>query len=330
MVDRFSSVQRLLIRVCLGWAIIVTSSCTVTPVSANTFTLPACNTSKVNRNPYQIYQSPHHYIEEIFVDYRDNSLLNTKQDALMQLGKSMKHWSDYKNITNGDKPMIRVSITYLDPVLVQYIILNNVLSKGQLNEVNINTTINDEMGKLAQRDRLLFLVTITSPIYSEQAYGGINLNVKVPIENLVLVNSSGMKTIPLNYDHILTENIDISQGPVYGIVGYPVSVVSGENCVAFIDQWTTSFTLDLDSISLSNKPSDPLFWYIPYQPLITQTEEHLIPNIDQSYNGRLEKNGKPPVPNMISNAVLDETSSRYYWEEMGRYFWYILIGESGH
>jgi len=244
----------------------------------------------------------------------------------MQLGKNTKHWSAYINIIGNDNQMTRVLITYLDPVLVQYIILNDVLSlSGGMNEVDLITKIQSEMNNLAQDDKLFFIIVITTPIYN-----GTNLSVDIPVENLILVNSDGMKTRPIQYDYFLTENINITQGPVFGIMGYPVSVKSGETCIAFINEQTSSLTLDLDRLNFGEEPFKSLFWNIYYQSLITQNDNHTIPTYNQDYDSRLYKLEQPPIPNLRTVVDFDEKTARYYWEDMGRYLWNVLIGETGH
>jgi hypothetical protein len=49
---------------------------------------------------------------------------SARQEALFQLGQNMAHWSDHVDIVNDNSHMVRVTVTYLDPVLVQYIVLN--------------------------------------------------------------------------------------------------------------------------------------------------------------------------------------------------------------
>ena len=332
MFDCFSSVRIFFIRAFLGVSILFLPACApATNVGAIGSTLPACPSPATNINPYLLHlQSP--FIETIFTDYRINGSLNARQDAFMQLGENMKRWSDYRNIVNDENQMIRVVITYLDPVLIQYIILNNILSlpREKLNEIDITTRIHDEMTKLAKQDKLFFVVSISSPLYNEQVFNQTALNVRFPIEHLTLVNSFGMSTTPAQYDHILTEDVDIFQGPIYGIVGYPVSVIYQDTCIPFMRDTISSLTLDIGSLSMGEKTFNSLFWNIPYQSLMIQDDTHVVPLYDQSYDSRLSKIETPPIPDSRTNASLNENASRYYWEEMGRYFWHILIGESGH
>jgi hypothetical protein len=250
----------------------------------------------------------------------------------MQLGKNMDLWSDYRNVVSDDGQIVRIVVTYLDPTLVQYIILNNVLSlpREVANSIDITARVQSEMTKLEQTDKLLFVVVITSSATNVQAYSEQALHLKVPIGNLILTHPSGRQTKPSYIDNILTEKIDVAQGPVHGILGYPISVMVRENCTGFLGDWTSSLTLNLDALSLGEKSFDSLFWNIPFQPLMLQDDNHLTPAYDQSYDSRLSKLENPPLPDLRTKSGLDEAAARYYWEEMGRYLWNVLIGESGH
>ena len=300
-------------------------------VSANSSYLSECPSTVKGRNPYYSHQlSP--YIVNIFSAYKSGSA-SARQEALMQLGKNMDLWSDYRNFVSDDGQIVRIIVTYLDPVLVQYIILNNVLSlpRDVANGIDINVRLQKEMTELEQHDKLLFVVVIASSTTNVQTYNEQTLHLKIPINNLILTHPSGQKTKPSYIDNILTEKIDIAQGPIHGIVGYPVSVMVQENCMGFLGDWISSLTLDLDaSLSLGENTFDSLFWNIPFQPLMLQDENHLTPAYDQSYDSRLVKLENPPLPDLRTKSGLDETTARYYWEDMGRYLWNVLIGESGH
>lgn len=331
MFDRFSSVRDVLIRLCLGVFVFFISACGTTPAGAISSYLSACQSTVQSRNPFFSHQlSP--YTVNIFAAYKSGSA-SARQEALIHLGKNMDLWSDYRNVVSDDGQIVRIVITYLDPVLVQYIILNNVLSlpREVSNGIDINVRLQNEMTELGRHDKLLFVVAITSSTTNVQAYNEQALHLEIPIDNLILIHPSGQKTKPSYIDNILTQKIDVAQGPIHGIVGYPVSVMVQENCMGFLGDWTSSLTLDLDaSLSLGEKRIDSLFWSIPFQPLMLQDENHFVPAYDQSYDSRLVKLENPPLPDLRTKSGLDETTARYYWEDMGRYLWNVLIGESGH
>lgn len=325
---RFSSIHKVVVYFIIGF--VFTSACA--PASANVGASPqplsACPTPLRESNPYYSHQiSP--FVQSIYVDFRNGSPV-AKQFALMQLGKNLEHWSDHKDIRGTDNTMVRVVVTYLEPVLIQYIVLNYVLSLPVGTDVEIlKQRIRNETEKIIQRDELMFLVSITSPSQSQQIYSGKSLFVQMPVKELTLINPADMRVVPSHFDRVLAEKIDISNGPVYGIVRYPFSVLFHDTCIGFVDQETTSLVLDLASFQLGDTTQYALYWNIPYQPLITQDDVYVIPAYDPNYLSRLGPIEMPPVPVGASNGI-DETNSLYYWEEMGRYYWDVLVDENVH
>ena len=330
MADRFSSINKDLVCLFLVLCVFLISACAPPNAGAIPAYLPGCPSPGTDRNPY--FSHPQSTsIAYIFANYRNNNNFQiAKQHALLQLGKNLKHWSSYQNIVGDNSTVVRVVISYLDPALIQYIVLNYVLSwpMERLNATDINIfneKVREKTNKIIQRDELLFVVTIVA-----SSNNGQPLFVNLPIDKLALINPSNRKTLPTHFDHHLAEKIDVSKGPVFGIVSYPVSVKVGENCVGFIDQFTTSLAFDLEApVTLGDKPYDSLYWNIPYEPLITGDDNYVTPIYDPSYDSRFSEIEKPPTP-YLAGAGPNDTDSTYYWEEMGRYFWGVLVGESDH
>jgi hypothetical protein len=264
---------------------------------------------------------------------RISNLGMSKQDAITQLGKNVEHWSDQVNVVLDDFHMIRIVVTYLDPVLIQYIVLNHVLNSPDppMDNQVFSESLDATMDRLGARDEMLFILTITSPFYQEQAYNGNVLTVRIPIEQMALISAADLSVTPAHEDHILDENIDITHGPVSGIVGYPLGVVSQGQCAWVIDQFTNTLTLDVPAVRLGNEQFNDLFWSIPYQPLVMESDNRQIPTYDPNYNWiSVEPLKTPPTPSWVPNAQFDNTDRTVYWENMGRYIWSLVITESHH
>ena len=75
---------------------------------------PTCIAPKPNVNPY-ISDQIAPGVEEIFQNSFSN-LGKARQDALFQLGRNMEHWSSQVDVVNDTVHMVRVTVTYLDPV----------------------------------------------------------------------------------------------------------------------------------------------------------------------------------------------------------------------
>jgi hypothetical protein len=179
---------------------------------------------------------------------------------------------------------------------------------------------------------MLFIVTITSPFYRRQAINSTDLTVKLPIDQMTLTSASNMQVKPTHSDRILSESMEITHGPVSGIVGFPIALLSqDQQCTLVIDQWTNTLTLDIPSVTLGGIPSEKKFWNIPYRSLVKQTDQHPTPTFDPYIlNNPINKFDEPPTPTWKPNSQYDETNKQLYWEEMGRYVWNLVITESHH
>jgi len=257
-----------------------------------------------------------------------------RQRALSQLTRNTEHLSDQVNVATNDTNMVRIVVTYLDPELIQYIILNQFLNDPeQVNDKNIenfNDDLNQIMKKLGERNEILFLVTITSPFYVEQAYNSNVLIVNIPITEMTLINGSGRRVKPHHSDYILNSSIDITHGPVSGIVGYPVAVIDQGQCMPTIDKWTNSLTLELSKIELGGNEISTQVWSIPYRSLLMTDNSYPTPTFDPMMGTPISRLEAPPTPHWIPNAKEDSTDPLLYWTEMGRYIWNYVINESHH
>jgi hypothetical protein len=285
-------------------------------------------------NPY-LFHSRSDGVMQIFTNYKNGVLSSgmARQNAISRLGENTGHWSDQVNIAIDDFQMVRIVVTYLDPVLIQYIVLNYVLNDPTrvLDQAGFVEEINKTMNELGSRQEMLFVVTLTSPFYREQAYNNNVLTVRIPVEQMVLISSADIRVAPTHEDHILDESIDITHGPVSGIVGYPLAIVHQNQCVRIIDEWTNTLTLDIPSVTLGDVPFESQFWNIPYHPLVKEYSNATIPTYDQYYEyNPILPIGTPPTPNWEPNAQIDDTIWKTYWEEMGRYIWNLVITESHH
>jgi hypothetical protein len=248
------------------------------------------------------------------------------------LGENTGHWSDYVDIAIDDAHMVRIVVTYIDPVLVQYIVLNHeLLSSNYVDLNNFNSKLQGVMNELGQRNEMLFMVTITSPFYNAQAYNSNVLTVKLPILQMALVSASGMKVVPTHVDPILNENIDITHGPVSGLVGYPLTVINQSLCTWVMDTWSNNLILDLPSVTLGSTAFGSQFWDIPYRALVIQDTSQSTPTYDPNFDwNRLSRLNVPPTPNWKPSIQFDDTNWKIYWEDMGRYLWDVVISESYH
>ncbi len=323
-------IRRVFIQTCLGGIVFVTSACAPVTPPAEIQQTPLATCISPSLNPYRSHPLPNQ-VSNIFTNYK-NGLISyevARQEAFSQMGKNIAQWSDYEDVPVDDQRMLRMTVTYLDPMLVQYIVLNYALvpPNNFMDQNWFNTQIQAAMDKLANRNEILFMITVTSPEYANA------LPINIPIDGLRLTNASEMKVRLTHHDPMLGEEIDITQEPLHGIVGYPVSVSLPENCIGILDQWTDEFTLSFELPPQSESLFASFSWNITYQsPVVVSLQEtnHPVPTMDSSYDiNRFNKSTAPPTPNW-SNTQASDIESKTYWEDMGRYIWNEVIVESGH
>jgi len=328
MVFRISSVNRLLI---CSWTGVVfcTAACGATPVAAQVQPQPTCISSKSEVNPYSSQLRSD--AVKIYENYKFGTISydSARQAALSLLGENINHWSDQVDVASDDTQMVRIVATYMDPILVQYIVLNQVLAySNNLDLTSFNTMLTNTMNKLGNRGETLFIITVTAPFYNTQAYNSNVLTVNFPVAQMVLVNASGMEVKPTHVDPVLKENIDITHGPVSGIIGFPQAVISQGQCAWVLDPWTSSLTIHLPSVTLGGKLFNPQFWDIPYRALLVQDDSQPTPTFDPNYDwSRVSKIAAPPTPSWNPNIQFDNTNWKMYWEDMGRYIWDLVVSE---
>lgn len=317
-------------RFLLGICFLLNTACGAAP-SNTPIPQPTCTAILPSSNPYLSHEISDG-LRKIYKESPSN-ILGTKQNALSQLGKNTEHWSDRVDLVLNDSQMVRIVITYLDPVLIQYVMLNHVLAYSNAQEYPdaFDNEVHLVMNNLGERNEMLFIVTITTPFYVEQASNANVTMVKFPVEEMALISTADVRIYPAHEDHILDENIDITHGPVHGIVGYPIAIMNQTQCMLIMDQYTTTLTLDVPSINLGGMSQGPQFWSIPYFPLVSEDHVYPTPTVDFYFDfSRESQLATPPTPNWNSNAVDDATNWDLYWQEMGRYIWNVVITASHH
>ncbi len=336
MVSQTSFFNRCLLRACFSiWLLAAACGPISTPMAEATCVPPI-----PDANPYLSNE-----ITAGVKNIRQKSLTDlgsARQEALFQLGQNMQHWSEQVDVVNDTSHMVRIVVTYLDPVLIQYIVLNHllndpnylstVINNSAMSENSFNFEINKTLEDLGERKEMLFIVTITSPFYRQQAYNSTDLTVKFPIDQMTLSSASKIQVKPTHFDPILNENMDINQGSVSGIVGFPIAMASGDQCNPVIDQWTNTMTLDIPSVTLGGTSYEKKFWSIPYHSVILQSDIHPTPTYDPFILSKsINKLDEPPTPSWTPNpTTIEDAVSQVYWENMGRYIWNVLITESHH
>lgn len=311
-----------------------TTACQPASVPAPARPQPTCISNTPESNPYIMH--PQEGPANIFRDYKNGLITydDARQKALSQLGINVKHWSDKVDLAADEYNMVRIMVTYLDPALIQYIVLNHTLATASI-PTDFDLELKSRVAKLGERNEMLFIITVTSPFYREQAFNANVLTVRIPIEEMALISASDVRVFPTHEDQTLDELIDITHGPVFGIVGYPFAIQHQDqglnSCLWIIDQWSNTLVLEVPSVTLGATKFERPFWNIPYRPLVMETNSSPIATFDPFYDtSRLSRLEEPPTPTWAPNAQTDESNWKMYWEDMGRFIWNAVIMESHH
>ncbi|MBN1452953.1 MAG: hypothetical protein JW963_18185 [Anaerolineales bacterium] len=250
---------------------------------------------------------------------------NIRQRALVTLKDQLRRWSSFQDILVNDKQVVRITLTYISPEMVEIIFLNHKLSQPVI--ISKNDFINElkqQLEHLAELDELYFLVTITDSTYKPLATEKEFVILNIAMQNMVLTNSKNGNAVPNHYDPPLGQSINVSRNHISGYVAFPMSVLDeNENCVPMLDpSLNTTITLRANDIKLSTSSgvvsNHQLTWFLRYHSLmdlkITPTPVAINPNATP------ECLRTPPTPDLTIAEPPDA-----YWEEMSRYVWAYMV-----
>lgn len=302
------------------------------PQTVEAIPVPTCISPNSYANPYRLSENDVSTANIIYEPYkRGITPINDAQfQAFMALDEYAEHWSAYTDVFLNNSIGARITITYISPTLVHFIVLNHELMKKNLIPDNFQSDLNAKLDKLAKREEMLFLITITAPSYSGQFDASQQLVLDIPMTQMVLTNASDVAVSVTHDDHILEELIPVTRKPVAGFVGFPISIMQNDQCNWIMDpKFNTTITISIPAISLNGQPYGPQSWSIPYAPLIDPGVDGDIlalvaaPNFDYS---RISPLKVPPPPVWDNSVTSQDNYWETYWQDVGRYIWnYIML-----
>jgi hypothetical protein len=195
-----------------------------------------------------------------------NQQLEARYAALQFLAKETKRWSDIETVKLDDSSQAHIIITFIHPDLVQAVILNEVLMNAP-SITFMNKAIEEIMSDISTREELLFLVTVvinhTNPSNPTQH------TLRIPINEMVLINAGDMIASPLHDDHNLARPINTSEKQSeFGYVGYPIGIQSDRECIWVLDPYNTNIVVAANAIYVDEIRNSNYTWTIRYRPLI--------------------------------------------------------------
>lgn len=129
-------------------------------------------------------------------------------------------------------------------------------------------------------------------------------------------NAEKITIIHSHNDHNLEQVIDTSAGPVFGYLGYPLSLVSAEQCRWILDpKFNTNIVITVPFLEVDSANNNTAyFWTIPYAPLF---DLNLPPDLpDFNMPAGFDTNLMTPLP--LPPSDINQAN---YWQDFGRYIW---------
>jgi len=247
------------------------------------------------------------------VQLNDPQIQGAQYAAFLQLISETKRWSDTETIQLDDSTKTRITLTFISPELLQAVFLNDVLKDHFLTS-NFPTQLQNMLNSVADRDELLFLLTVTTT--NNNNASTLHPTIKIPIKNMVLNNAENLTVQNSHDDHNLEQLIDTSADPVFGYLAYPLTQLSGSQCKWVLDpKYNTNIVITAPFITVDGVSNNsPYFWTIPYSSLISpmMPPNTPLPILPNGFD-----------PNLMTPLTLppNEINQADYWQNFARFVW---------
>jgi len=243
----------------------------------------------------------------------EQQLVLARYAALQQLLTEAQRWSDSKTIKTDDNTReVRITLTFISPELLQAVYLNEVL-RDRFLTFGFQDQLQGVLNGVAERNELLFLLTVTATnnnLYSTRH------TIRIPIQEMVMHNAEKITIVHSHNDHNLEQVIDTSSVPVFGYLGYPLSLVSADQCRWILDpKYNTNIVITVPFLEVdSTNKKTSYFWTIPYAPLIDLNLPPDLPNFNMPAG--FDTNLMAPLATPPS-----DTKQPNYWQDFASFIW---------
>ena len=293
--------------------------------------MPPCTPTAPNVNIYKA--TPQSWTRVIFqlaatplppsTSPQDQQIQQAQNAAFDLLVNQVKRWSAIDNIVLSPTKEVRITVTLISPELIQAAYLNDILFRRMLFS-DPDESAKKILDGIAERDELLFLVTITTIKYDETATGENLITLNFPVNEMTLTNAANLPVSPDHVDHGLGQSIRITQGPVSGYVAYPLAVLSGDQCIWVLNpEFNQNINISVPSLIVNNIDQGPQTWTIKYVPLLNVDVPPPLPNINPppGFTPTLVSPAPLPPSPVFNEPVTDSVYWDSYWQSMARYIW---------
>ena len=250
------------------------------------------------------------------IQFNDQQILGARYAAFQYLLDETKRWSDTETITLSDQNKTRITLTFISPKLLQAVFLSDVL-RDRFITSDFQTHLQNMLNGVAERDELLFLLTITTT--SNNNITPTRHTIKIPINNMTLNNAENLIVLHSHDDHNLEQLIDTSAEPVFGYLAYPFAMLSGGQCKWVLDpKYNTNIVISVPFIEVDGVNSGgPYSWTIPYSSLINSIAPSNIPIpfLPTGFDPNLMSPLELPPSEINQNDYL-QNFARYIWNQI--------------
>ena len=257
-------------------------------------------------------------------NYDPFTLQSVKNEAFTLLRDRVQRWSSSNDIPVGDQDVVRITLTYISPELLQIIILNHQLNQLILSKEQFKTNLENELKEIAKREELIFLITMTFSRYDQNETEENMVVLNFPIKDMALINSGDQHIKANHFDPPLEHEIVISRGPLSGYIAFPMRVAEGENCFQVLEhRWNTTLTANLDGVKVKgDNYIHPLTWFVKYHSLVEIGDGTIPLSTILAAPSNITTDHQPPPPerNRPSNQEDDN-----YWGKMAIHIWTYVV-----
>ncbi len=251
---------------------------------------------------------------------QDRAILEARYAALELLKYETARWTKSIAVPLDAANNAQILVTFLSRDLLLAVLQNNILAHTPKN-IDFYGAINSNLAQIAKRKESIFLVTV---IVTNPNSGAHLLDLDIP--RMVLRNSDDRTIPPEHDDHNLDQVINLSQGPAFGFLYYPLAIQVEGVCKQVLDRESnTKINIETPALSVDSVSYGPFIWTIPYSPLVDTGNSFYTPAypvtptiIPQSPITQVEIDSSIFSP--LNLPPVDMTSE-FFWRDFGRFVW---------
>jgi hypothetical protein len=236
--------------------------------------------------------------------------LETRQAAFDRLIYEVERWTSIQKIKLDEANEAHIMVTFISPELVQAVFLNNILARNR-HTANIRTEMENALLQFSKREEMIFMVTISA--VNRDSTSRTSHTLEIPMDKMILVNAENLEILPLHEDQNLDHPIDLSLGPVFGYLYYPLAVIDNNSCKQVLDpKYNTKIVIQTKTLKVDSATTS-LTWAIPYKPLLETGFSSYSPAFFTPDPASLA--GMQPIKNAPPG------SDPVNWEEFAKFIW---------